>query len=311
MSTAFLALLPIFSLIVLGYALRKGGLVPAQQWRGVEMICYWLLFPALLILSLARARLSFGELHAYVAGLFAMIVAMSALMWLARGLFRRHAGMDGPAYTSLFQTVTRWNGFIAMAIIEKLQGDAGVALLAIAFAVMIPYLNVVNIVILALYAGHARPSAGLILRAVVKNPLILAVLAGLAVNLSGITLPGPVLATLELLGRGALGMTLLALGAGLQWQAVRHAGPQVGLSVALRLLGMPLVALACACAFGVSGPAFVVMIIAAAVPTAVNGYVLARAMGGDAEYYAAAATAQVLLSFLTLPLIIWLAVSLA
>jgi len=55
----------------------------------------------------------------------------------------------------------------------------------------------------------------------------------------------------------------------------------------------------------VHGEARVIMIVAASVPTAVNGYVLARKMGGDAEFYAAAATAQVAASFLTMPLFIW------
>ncbi len=47
--------------------------------------------------------------------------------------------------------------------------------------------------------------------------------------------------------------------------------------------------------------------ICAAVPTAMNGYVLARTMGGDAELYAATATVQTVLSFGSVPLVIWLA----
>ncbi len=311
MTAALAALVPIFLLIMLGYGLRKIRFVPAEQWRGIELLCYWLLFPAMLIVSLARAKLSFGDLQAYILGLYAMIIVMSAAMWLARRPLRAWLNMRGPAYTSLFQTVTRWNGFIAMAIIDKLYGAPGVAILALAFAVMIPYLNVVNILILAAYAGHTRPSPRMIALAVVKNPLIIAVLTGLAINLSGIALPAPVMTTLELLGRGALGLTLLALGAGLQWRAVKAAGAETALSVILRLVGMPAVSLACGLAFGVSGVPLVVMVIAGAVPTAVNGYVLARAMGGDAEYYAAAATAQVIVSFVSLPVWIWLAMRLA
>jgi hypothetical protein len=133
MLAAFLSLIPIFLLILLGFTLRKGGFVPAEQWRGVEQICYWLLFPALLILSLVRAELSFGALKGYVSGLFAMIVAMSLLMWLLRVPLRHWLDMRGPTYSSLFQTVTRWNGFIAMAVIDKLYGETGVTILAIAF----------------------------------------------------------------------------------------------------------------------------------------------------------------------------------
>ena len=46
--------------------------------------------------------------------------------------------------------------------------------------------------------------------------------------------------------------------------------------------------------------------LAAAVSTAMNGYVLARQMGGDADLYAAAASIQVLVSVFSIPLILLL-----
>jgi len=61
-----------------------------------------------------------------------------------------------------------------------------------------------------------------------------------------------------------------------------------------------------ALATGLSGEAFEAALICAAVPTAMNGYVLARTMGGDAELYAATATVQTVLSFATIPFVIWL-----
>ena len=311
MLTVFAALTPIFLAIATGFALRKSGLLPPEQWRGVELLCYWLLFPALLIVSLARSRVSFAELSSYAWGLAFMVVTMTLVTWLLRRPLRAWMKMSGPTYSSLFQTVTRWNGFIAMAIIDDLYGPRGVAMLALAFAILIPWLNVVNIAVLATCAGKSKPTPRMILMAVARNPLIIGVGLGLAVKLSGLTLPGPIINTLDLIGRGALGLTLLALGAGLSWRAVRTAGPEIALSLVLRLIGMPLVAAFSGWLFGVSGAPLVIMVIATAVPTAVNGYILARAMGGDAEYYAAAVTAQVMASFLTLPPVIWLAMRMA
>jgi predicted permease len=60
-------------------------------------------------------------------------------------------------------------------------------------------------------------------------------------------------------------------------------------------------------AVGLSGMAFVVAIVCAAVPTAMNGYVLARQMGGDAPMLATTTTLQTFLSALTVPALIWLA----
>ncbi len=304
MLASFVSLAPIFLTIVLGFILRKSGLIPGEHWRGVELISFWVLFPALLVTSMVRADIAPGELKAYALALAVMIALMCLLVWLLRPLLARWMGMKGPAYTTIYQSATRWNGFIAFAIVDKLFGHAGLAILAIAFAIMVPFLNVVNVLILAAYAGATRPTPRIIAAALLRNPLLWGIGLGILLKATGIVPPDPVMTTLNLLGRGALGVAMLALGAGLSWRAVRHAGPEVGLSVFLRLIVSPLIAWATGTALGVTGPAFLIMILAAGVPTAVSGYVFARTMGGDAELYAASLTVQVLVSFLTLPLII-------
>jgi len=305
------ALLPVMLLIILGFALRKSGAVPAEHWRGVELLLYWLLFPAMLIVTLARSEVSFAALSGFAMALFAMVLVLTITAWALRRPLRRHFGMRGPTFTSFFQTSTRWHGFVAFAIVERLYGFDGVAIIAIAFAAMIPWLNVANVTVLALYAGKTRPTPALVLKALFSNPFLWGIAIGLAWKLSPLPAAGIALTTLELLGRGALGLSLLALGAGLSWQALKNARREVLLTIIMKLIFAPVLALTLGRLFGVSGEPYVIMVVAAAVPTAVAGYVLARKMGGDAEFYAAAATAQVVASFLTMPLFIALAMWLA
>ncbi len=311
MLEAFTSLLPIFALIALGFTLRKSGIIPPEQWRGVELMSFWLLFPALLITTLARADMALDELSAFALALFLMVLVMSLFIWLLRLPLKNIWNMGGPAFTTIFQTTTRWHGFIALAVVDKLYGSGGLAVLAIAFAVMVPILNVLNVVVLATYAGKTSPSAAMILSALWRNPLLWGIGIGIFIKITAIDLPDPLFTTLDLLGRAALGVSLLALGAGLSWKAMKTSGKEVVFSTAVKLLLTPVLAMGLALALGVEGEQFVIMIIAASVPTAVNGYILARTMGGDADLYAAASTAQVLVSFLTLPLIIWLAMRFA
>ena len=305
------AISPVMLLIVLGFVLRKGDFIPAQQWRGIEQLCYWLLFPALLIVTLARSQVSFSSLSGFALALLLMVVILTIVAYALRKPLQRRFGMSGPTFTSVFQTSTRWHGFVAFAIVERLFGLEGVAIIAIAFAAMIPWLNVANVLVLALHAGKVRPTPALLLRALLKNPFLWGIAIGLVWKLSGWPAEGIVMTTLELTGRGALGISLLALGAGLSWRALKHARREVLITVFMKLVFAPLLAIALGRLFGVSDNAFVIMVVAASVPTAVGGYVLARAMGGDAEFYAAAATAQVVASFVTMPLFITLAYSLA
>ncbi len=209
------ALLPVMLLIALGFALRKGNFIPAEQWRGIEQLCYWMLFPALLIVTLARSKVSFASLSGFAVALFLMVIVLTILAYALRVPLMRWLGMSGPTFTSVFQTSTRWHGFVAFAIVERLFGLEGVAIIAIAFAAMIPWLNVANVLVLALHAGKVKATPALVARALLKNPFLWGIALGLTWKLSGAPAEGVVMSTLELVGRGALGISLLALGAGL------------------------------------------------------------------------------------------------
>ena len=311
MISVFNSLLPIFTLIVLGFILRKSGIIKSEQWRSVELICFWLLFPALLITTLSGADLNLGELTPFALALFATILTMTFLVWLMRIPLLKIWNIKGPAFTTIFQTSTRWHGFIAFAIVDDIFGAQGLAILAIAFVVIVPYINVINIFVLATYAGKQKTKATKIIATIIKNPLIIGISIGILLNLGNIAMPKPIYTTLDLLGRAALGMSLLAMGAGISWIAIKASGKEVFFACFMRLFLTPILAFSFALIFGVSSDVFVILMITASVPTAVNGFVLARAMGGDAELYAATSSAQVLISFISLPIIIWLAINIA
>ena len=228
-------------------------------------------------------------------------------MWLMRIPLKRFMGVNGPAYTTLFQVTTRWHGFIALAVAANLFGPPALALLAVAFAVMVPLLNTLSIVVLAAYAGDAPAPFDRIVKSLLRNPIMWGLVIGLAIRFSGITLPDVAATTLDLAADGALGVSLLALGAGLSWRAAKKAGKEVLFGVFVKLVLMPAIGVTIALIVGVTGMDFVIVVLAMAVPTAVNGYVLAREMGGDTELYAATLTAQVVVSFVTLPLFMWAA----
>jgi len=218
-------------------------------------------------------------------------------------IFRRVLGTKPPQFSTIYQTVTRWHGFIALAIVLNLYGPTGAALIAIVFAVLVPILQVSNIMVLAAFSDKKADMRGVLLT-ILKNPLIWGIGLGLALN--GAEIWPPIMSTLDLLGRSALGMSLLALGAGLSLKAALHPSKEMLIGIIGKLFFTPLVMMSAAYAFGVTGLERDVLLIASAVPTAMNGYVLARKMGGDAELYATISTVQTVVSFITIPLFLWL-----
>ena len=269
----------------------------------MEDLCFYVLFPAILAKTMIEADLSGIEAGAFTLTLLVSVAVIGGTVLALWPLLRRVLGTKPPQFSTIYQTVTRWHGFIALAIVLNLYGPDGAALIAIIFAVLVPILQISNIMVLAAFSDK-KPDMRRVLMTIVKNPLIWGIGLGLALN--GATIWPPVMSTLDLLGRSALGMSLLALGAGLSLKAALHPSKEMLIGIIGKLLFTPLVMMTAAYAFGVTGLDRNVLLIAASVPTAMNGYVLARKMGGDAELYATISTVQTVVSFVTIPLLLWL-----
>ncbi len=300
------ALIPVMVIILLGVFLKRIALFSDETWSGFGNLCYFVLFPALLIKTLATAEVESGFLFDYIIMVMSVILIMSLCLLLVRPLLVSRYGISGGSYSSFFQGVTRWHGFVALSIVGILFGDEGVAYMAIIMAVIIPPLNVINVLVLVKYA-HGSANMRSVIGKVISNPFILACAVGVALNVLGIELPEPVFQVLSIIGGGALGLSLFTVGAGLRFSAVRDNFELIGVTTVLRLLGMPALMFFAGWLFGIDGMPLVVAVIAASVPTATAAYVLAKQMGGDDVLMANLITVQVAVAGFTLPVMIWLA----
>jgi predicted permease len=295
MSATFLALAPVFLIIALGWALKRSGFPGDEIWPLGERLTYYLLFPALLVHSLASAN--FGGFR--ILPLAAALVTTVLIASLTLIALRSRLGAEGPAFTSVLQGAIRGSVYVGMAAALGLWGSAGLVLAAVAIAVLVPTVNLVSVAVLSRYAGEVRPGATL--GALARNPLILACVAGILLNWSGLGLPPGLDRAIELLGRAALPLGLLAVGAGLELEAVRAAGRQVVAACAVKLVAMPLLAALACWAFRVEGLTAAVAVLFTALPSSPAAFVLAREMGGDAPLMAAIIALSVLLAALTMP----------
>lgn len=301
----FESILPIFLIVLLGIVLRRTPFIDHSVWPGLETLGYYIFFPALLFLTLATADFSGLELGTVALVALLAITAMTVLLLLLHPLARAR-GMSDASYTSLFQTSSRWNAFIALAIAEKLSGPSGLALVALVMAVIIIPINFINVFMLVWYGTGGRSMVTLAKR-IAGNPLILGCVAGIAVNTLPFGLYPPLGQSVDLIARAALGLGLLMVGAGLKLNDALRPGPAVLTPVALKLIVFPTIMVGLASGFGLGGETLVILALCASVPTAMNGYLLARQMGGDAPLYAAVTTVQTVASFVTIPFVMWAA----
>ena len=303
MAVVISALLPVFLLIVLGFVLRRSLMRLDTQWHGLERLTYYVLFPTLLIQTLVQADLSSVPVAGVGGALLLSALVMSLLCLALRPLFSRLA-IDGPAFTSIFQGATRWQTYVALAVSSNLFGQTGLALASVAIVALIPLINVFSVWVLAQYASPEKPSVRTVVMTVVQNPLIWACVIGIAVNLAHLPLPKIWHDVADALGRSSLGIGLLVTGAGLQLQGLFRPSLAASAAVLLKLVLMPVLAVALALWFGISGSSLVIVAVCAAVPTSSSAYVMARQMGGDAPLLAQIITLQTIFAAITMPVVI-------
>lgn len=293
-----LLLLPDFGLILLGWALFRLVDFGERFWSGLEKLVYFVLFPALLFKALASTRIDFATAAPLFASGAAALACGALLGLLAAPLFSE----DKAIFASRFQCAFRFNSYLGLAVIGKLHGAPGIAAMGILIGAMVPLANVASVWMLA-----RQGNLGL-LREMIRNPLIVATLAGFSFSASGLTLPAAGAQLLGRLGEAAIALGLLAVGAALKLRGTSgsHAGSCYLLAV--KLLAVPAAGFLAAKLLGLSGVYFDTVIVFGALPTATSAYILAVRMGGDGPGVAWLVSANTLLAMLTLP--VWLTIAL-
>jgi predicted permease len=289
---------PVFSLVALGFVCARRGWIDAAAQRGLVLFAFGLAAPALLF-SAGIASTGIGGVAA--VAFFSGCLATYALVFAAARL-RLGADVGEAALVSLNAS---FGNVVAMGIpltlaafgrpaLETLLGIIGLHSLALMG------LATVLLEVSARGAGSLR-ALGRVVVAVVSNPIVAALLAAMAWRALGLPpLPGPVRATLDLLGGAAAPVALVSLGAGLAAFRLDSAWREVALAALAKLFVMPVLVWLASAAIGLSGPETAVTVTAAALPTGSNPVLLAVRYGQGADRAGATVVATTLVSILTL-----------
>jgi len=135
----------------------------------------------------------------------------------------------------------------------------------------------------------------------VRNPLVIATVSGLAANLAGLHIPVWLEPTVTRIGAASLAMGLMAAGAGMQLGHLANAKLLAVSVLSLKHFVLPVVAWCLARMFGLSTAQSTVLLAFSALPTASSCYVLAARMGYNGAYVAALVTLSTLLAMASLP----------
>jgi malonate transporter and related proteins len=299
-----LGLAPIFLLIMVGFGLKRIDWVPDGFWPAAERVTYFIFFPALLIINTAKANLVGIDVLPMAVALVIPIFLVTAAALAVRPLL----ATDGPSFTSVIQGNIRPNTYVGIAGAFALFGEPGLTLTALALVCCVPTVNVIAVMALVRYApapGNRFHWQDAVMP-IIKNPLILSPLLGLALNQSGIGPPPVIGPLLEILGRAALPVGLMAVGAGLDLSALKPVRRLVLMTAGTKLMLVPALTFGMCLALGLDVQTTGVCVLYATLPCSASSYVLARQMGGNAELMAGIITGTTLAAMFAIPAAMWI-----
>ena len=301
----FLLVSPVFLLIILGNFLRRIKVPDISFWEINDKLCYWVLIPALLFHYISQINLSSEMLYSYSIIIYVgFFIAILTVLILGKLL-----GYPPERWTSILQGAVRQNAFIALAITGSLFGDEGLKIASIFMLIYVPSINIIIVTTMVMNFGQSNKNASnneliTVFIELSKNPFILAMIAGLIFSIAQSEKLKVIIDTSGLLGSAALPIMLLTIGAKIKVRDLALTITPIIISNFLKLLALPLIAFFVANYLGLSEIEVVVAVIFAAVPTAVSSHTLARQFGADDQLMTSIITTQVILSFITIPILL-------
>lgn len=227
--------LPVFAVLVLGFVLSLGKMLDAKDAGSINRFVFFLAVPSLTFGVLIKADFGDFQWGVVAAYLASEVIVYAAGTWIARALF----GFKGPEALLLGMTACFSNHILfVLPIATQLYGDqAAVPITAIITldSALIFGMTVFTLEILA--AGTGNPVR--VLRLMAKNPMILAISAGLLVNLSGLTVPSGIHTFTRFAGAAAAPTALFALGVLLARSQAEKVEPVALVVALLKLAAVP------------------------------------------------------------------------
>ena len=294
---------PFFALIALGYGSGRIGFFSEEATAYLTRFVFYFALSAMLFRF--AASLSLDEIFdwnfilAYLTATMAIYIVVTLV-----GVFRRRS-MPEVAVEAQCGVIGNV-GFLGIPMLVILLGEGAVAPVILILSVdLIVFGSLIVILILAGQRGRVGPGAiGTILSGLVKNPMIVSITLGLLFARTGLAIPGPIDAFLEILGAAATPGALFAIGASLASKSAERLSIAVWLSFSKLVLHPAAVVITALFLFPVEPYAAGVMIAASALPVAGNVFILAQHYGVAPQRVSAAILVSTGASVLTVTAVI-------
>ena len=295
--------LPIFLVMVLGYFLRRVGMLDERFVTVANKFNFTITLPFMLFRDICSVNIREVFDGKYV--LFCALASTGCfwLIWGGAKLFLKDRSLRGAFVQASFRSSAAVMG---LAFIQNIYGTSAMGPLMIIGAV--PLYNIFSVLVLTFEAepeegSDTKRDTGKIRKAcvnIIKNPIILAILLGLIVALIGIDFPTMIDATIDTVGKMATPLALVALGAGFEGKKALAKMKPTLWAAFIKLVAQPLLLLPVAAWMGFTDEKMIGILIMLASPTTPSCYIMAKNMRNDGVLTASIVVTTTLLGAFTL-----------
>ncbi len=302
----FLKTMPFFALVLCGYIAARTRFFPADAAKIITKFVFYFALSAMLFrlsATLPLEKLWQPEfLIAYAVAssiLYALVMGVAA----ARKLNWSEAGFE--AHTAVIGNV----GFLGLPMFVSMFGPSAAAPIMMGLIVDLVLFGSIIVIIVEAGKGDGRGFAAIrtAIVGLLKNPMIMAVVAGLVWSVAKVPMVGPLDEFTQILGAAATPGALFAIGCSL---ASQSADQKIGIAVwltVIKLVAHPvIVAIFVLGVFDVDPFVAAIAICSAAMPTAGNVFILAQHYGIGEHRVSATILLSTAISVLTVTLVIGL-----
>lgn len=299
MLAIFLKTLPFFALIFCGYVAARTRFFSSQAAAMITKFVFYFALSAMLFRLSATLPLEDlwqpEFLAAYAIGssiLYVLVIAIARL----RKMDWAEAGFE--AHTAVIGNV----GFLGLPMFVSMFGAKAAAPVMMGLCVDLVLFGSVIVIIVEVSKGDGRglDAAGQALVGLLKNPMIMAVLAGLIWSMANLPWVVPLDEFTQILGAAATPCALFAIGCSLAAQSAdQKVGTAIWLTIVKLFFHPAIIAVFVLLVFDVDPFVAAIAIAAAAMPTAGNVFILAQHYGIGEHRVSATILISTALSVLT------------
>jgi predicted permease len=299
---ALLIVLPLGLIMAIGWIVKRIGLVTDTGVAEMNGMLYWVSMPAILFRSTIKVDPAHFSNFPFMCGVYGVFVVLPFISWALariRGLPREKLAV------SVLVSIRGNNVFMGLPAVTIALGEPGLVSYGIYLALSLVVYQMISIAM-----GQLALSGELSIRSLLKtvrklagNPMLGACVLGVTGAFLGMgNLPGWLDQTLGILGNVGSGVALMALGASLQIEHILSSVKRVWNDILIRLFLSPLMTWGALTFMEVDPMLTKTAVLVAAMPAAVNNFVLAQGMGMDGSYAGEVIITTTVFSILSLTL---------